>query len=293
MPSSADATRGVEWLEVELRAPEELESELDVLLTRRDFGGWVVESEGPELVWVFYVPQEPGWQERLGSVGVSLRELGAEIRVRKTVADEDWAECWKQFYHPRRIGRTLVICPSWEAFEAKPEDRVLILDPGMAFGTGYHASTALCMELLEEHLLDHAAPTVLDVGIGSGILSLSALLLGAGGVTGVDVDPVAVRVARENLERNGFGERAQVRQFEGVPDGLYDLVMANIVASVLVELSPRLAAAVAPGGRLIAGGIVEERRDEVVAAFEAQGLELEAERDREAWVGLRLRPGQR
>lgn len=288
MPSSADPTPSADtqWLEVELTGDPERESEYDVLLTRRDFGGWVVESEGPELVWVFYVPQEPGWQERLGSVGVSLRELGGEIRVRKSVADEDWAECWKQFYHPRRIGRSLVICPSWEAFEAKPEDRVLVLDPGMAFGTGYHASTALCMELLEE-----AEPSgdVLDVGIGSGILSLSALLLGAERVTGVDVDPVAVRVARENLDRNGFGDRAQVRQFEGVPEGEHDLVLANIVASVLVELAPRLARAAKPGGRLILGGIIDDRRDEVVEAFTRQGLELEAEREREGWVGLRLR----
>lgn len=284
MPSSADPTPSADtqWLEVELTGDPERESEYDVLLTRRDFGGWVVESEGPELVWVFYVPQEPGWQERLGSVGVSLRELGGEIRVRKSVADEDWAECWKQFYHPRRIGKSLVICPSWEAFEAKPEDRVLILDPGMAFGTGYHASTALCMELLEE-----AGPSgdVLDVGIGSGILSISALLLGAERVTGVDVDPVAVRVARENLERNGFGDRADVRQFEGVPEGEHDLVLANIVASVLVELAPRLARA---GSRLILGGIIDDRRDEVVEAFTRQGLELEAEREREGWVGLRL-----
>lgn len=288
MPSSADARRG-DWLEVELKADPALASEIDVLLTRRDLGGWIVEAEEPGLQWVFFVPQEPGWQERLGSLGVSLRELGAEIRVRKSVADEDWAECWKEFYHPRKIGRTLVICPSWEEYEAAPGEHVLTLDPGMAFGTGYHASTALCMELLEEHLLEHAAPSVLDVGIGSGILSLSALLLGSQRVLGIDHDPVAVRVARENLELNGFGDHSEVLEAEGVPTGSFDLVLANLVAQLLVQLAPDLARAVAPAGRLVAGGIVEERRDEVVEAFEAQGLVLEAERDQEAWVGLRLR----
>ncbi len=288
MPSSVEPVPG-DWLEVELEADPALASELDVLLTRRDLGGWVVESEEPTLKWVFYVPCESGWQERLGSLGVSLREAGARMVVRRSVADEDWAECWKQFYHPRRIGKTLVICPSWERHEPAPGERMLILDPGMAFGTGYHASTALCMELLEEHLLAGSAARVLDVGIGSGILSLSALLLGGGRVLGVDHDPVAVRVARENLELNGLGDRAEVLHFEGVPEGRFDLVLANLVAQVLVDLAGELAGAVARGGRLVAGGIVEERRDEVVRAFQAHGLELEAELEREAWVGLRLR----
>jgi len=159
----------------------------------------------------------------------------------------------------------------------------------MAFGTGYHASTALCMELLEEHLLADSASSVLDVGIGSGILSISALLLGAGQVLGVDHDPVAVRVARENLALNAMGDQAEVLHFEGVPEGQFDLVLANLVAQVLVDLAGDLAASVGRGGRLVAGGIVEERRDEVVRALLAQGLELEAELEREAWVGLRLR----
>ena len=288
MPSSVEPHR-TDWLEVEIEADPDLASELDVLLTRRDLGGWVVESEEPLLRWVFYVPQEPGWQERLGSLGVALRDLGVEMRVRRSVADEDWAECWKQFYHPRRIGQGLVICPSWEEYRPAPGEKVLILDPGMAFGTGYHASTALCMELLEEDLLRRPADTVLDVGIGSGILSISALLLGAGRVLGVDLDPVAVRVARENLSRNNLAERAEVQLFEGVPQGRFDLVLANLVAQVLGDLAADLASALAPGGRLVAGGIVVERRDEVVAAMVAQGLEVEAERERESWVGLLLR----
>jgi ribosomal protein L11 methyltransferase len=288
MPSSVEPVPG-DWLEVELEAEPDLVSELDVILTRSDLGGWVVEAEEPTLKWVFYLPRESGWQERLGTLGVSLREAGARMAVRRSVADEDWAECWKQFYHPRRIGKTLLICPSWECYEPAPEEKMLILDPGMAFGTGYHASTALCMELLEEYLLVASAHSVLDVGIGSGILSISALLLGADEVLGVDHDPVAVRVARENLELNALGERAQVRQFEGVPDGTFDLVLANLVAQVLVDLADDLASAVARGGRLVAGGIVGERRDEVVRALQFRGLELEAELEREDWVGLRLR----
>ncbi len=288
MPSSAEPVR-TDWLEIELQADPALTSELDVLLTRSDLGGWVVEAEEPRLRWVVYLPQELGWQDRLERLGASAGELGASTRVRGSVADEDWAECWKQFYHPRKIGQSLVVCPSWEPYEPAAGERVLILDPGMAFGTGYHASTALCMELLEEHLLRVPVGQVLDVGIGSGILSLSALLLGAGRVLGIDNDPVAVRVARENLQRNGLADRAEVRLGDCPPDGSFDLVLANLVARLLIEMAADLARAVAPGGRLVAGGIVAERRDEVVQAFQAQGLELESAVEREAWAGLRLR----
>ncbi len=288
MPSSVESA-GTDWLEVELQADPAVASELDVLLTGSDLGGWVVEAEEPRLRWVVYLPQEAGWQDRLQRLVASAAELGVDSRVRGSVADEDWAECWKQFYHPRKIGRTLVVCPSWEAYQPAAAERVLILDPGMAFGTGYHASTALCMELLEEHLLESPVDRVLDVGIGSGILSISALLLGAGQVLGVDNDPVAVRVARENLQRNGLAERSEVRLGDGPPEGPYDLVLANLVARMLVEKAVELARAVAPQGRLVAGGIVAERRDEVVQAFLDQGLELESAVERESWVALRLR----
>lgn len=288
MPSSVEPA-GTDWLEVELQADPAVASELDVLLTRSDLGGWVVEAEDPGLCWVVYLPQEAGWQERLRVLVASAEGLGARTRVRGSVADADWAECWKQFYHPRKIGRTLVVCPSWEAYQPTGAERVLVLDPGMAFGTGYHASTALCMELLEEHLLEFPASKILDVGIGSGILSISALLLGGGQVLGIDNDPVAVRVAAENLQRNGLAERAEVRLGDGPPEGSFDLVLANLVAGMLVEKAAELARAVAPQGRLVAGGIVVERRDEVVQAFLDEGLELDSAVEREAWVGLRLR----
>ncbi|MEW6282314.1 MAG: 50S ribosomal protein L11 methyltransferase, partial [Candidatus Eremiobacterota bacterium] len=270
----------LDWLEVELTGPVLGADDLGILLERRHIPGWVDESADDGLRWVFYLPREPGWKERLGSLGLSAAEKGYEMRIRTSVRDEDWAENWKQFYHPRRLGRRLVLRPTWEDFEAKSDDLVMALDPGMAFGTGYHASTRLCLELLER------APCpgrVLDYGTGSGILAIAALLLGARRAVCVDCDPVAVRAARDNLRQNRLSGRARVRLGEQPPRSRYDLVMANLVAQVLVELSAELTGA---AGRLIAGGIVEERRDEVVEAYQARGMRLVDEALEEGWVAL-------
>lgn len=274
-------TSSVDWLEVELSAPAEQESTLALLLERRHLGGWVVEPETEGLRWVFYVPQEPGWKERLGALGLAAAEHDGVIKVRGQVRDEDWAENWKEFYHPRRLTRRLVLRPSWAAFQAEPGDLVIELDPGMAFGTGYHASTRLCLELLEEQ---PPAARVLDMGTGSGILSIAALLMGSGRVTAIDCDPVAVRVARENLRQNRLSKRARVLLGEKVPQVRYDLILANLIAQVLVEMAPELTRALAPGGRLVVGGIIDTRADEVLEAF--SGLVPVGRGEEEGWVAL-------
>lgn len=274
----------IRWLEMEIQAPAERAPALQTLLERRSLGGWVIEEEEPVLRWVFYVPMEGGWQERLGSLAVALEGQGATLRSRSVVADQDWAEAWKAFYHPRRLTRTLVVRPSWEDYTPAPGERVITLDPGMAFGTGYHASTVLCLELLEEA---PAGESVLDLGTGSGILAIAALLLGSARVLAVDCDPVAVRTARQNLAANGLSGRARVVLYDGPPPGQYHLILANLVAAQLVELAPALASGLWPGGRLVAGGIVEERAAEVEEALVAAGLTLEERRSREGWVGLR------
>ena len=214
-----------------------------------------------------------------------LRPVGA-LRVRP-VEDRDWTEAWKAGYEPQRIGR-LVITPSWVD---PPTDRgavLLRLDPGMAFGTGLHPTTRACLLMLQEvkPLPDH----VLDVGSGSGILGIAALALGAGTVDAIDMDPEATAATAANARINHVADRLSVRQgtLDGAPAEPYPLVLANLVAVVLIELAPRLAAHLAPGGTLLASGIIDTRASAVEAALAAAGLRcVERHMDGE-WVSLRM-----
>lgn len=270
---------GVSWLELELHFTEERGAELALVLEEARLGGWVVESDER---WVFFVPQEGDWQSRLGRLTLALREAGGSVQQRGEVQDEDWAENWKRFYHPLKVGRRIVVCPSWEEYAAAPDDLVLILDPGSAFGTGYHATTRLCLELLEES----APGRLLDLGTGSGILAIAAFKLGFTDLTAIDNDPVAVRVANENFAINGLS--VQACEGETAAGGPYDLITANLVARVHLDLAGELAAALAVGGRLIAGGIIRDQREPVLAAFAEVGLEPVGERGTDEWVVLLL-----
>jgi ribosomal protein L11 methyltransferase len=214
-----------------------------------------------------------------------LRPIG-KLQVR-AVDDADWTDAWKRHYVPQRIGR-VVIVPSWVVHEAGPDDAVVVLDPGMAFGTGLHPTTRACLDLVQR--VSPMPVRVLDVGCGSGVLALAALRLGAGSAVGFDTDALAVEAAAANAERNGLGSRLEVRH-GSLPEGdeeRYPLVLANLVAAVLVDLAPRLAAHLAPGGALVAGGIIAERGDEVVDAFGAVGLTVVETHDDGEWVALRL-----
>ena len=215
-----------------------------------------------------------------------LRPVGV-LRVRP-VDEIDWTEAWKEGYAPQRIGQ-VVIVPSWVSEPIGPEEVELRLDPGMAFGTGLHPSTRGCLTLLQEVIPMPA--TVLDVGSGSGILALAALRLGAERAFCLDTDPLAVEATRANAAANGLAERVDAR--EGTlpvsPDTAYPLVLANLVASVLVELAPSLAAHTEPGGTLIASGIIEGRADEVVAALTESGFAVEDRLDDGEWTSVRLR----
>jgi ribosomal protein L11 methyltransferase len=181
-----------------------------------------------------------------------------------------------------------VIVPSW-ATEAVASDEVaIVIDPGMAFGTGLHPTTRSCLELLQA--TEPMPAAVLDVGCGSGILALAALKLGVGRAVGIDTDPLAVDASRENAERNGLAHRFEVREGALTADAAdrYPLVVANLVAAALVELAPALAAHLAPGGTLLAAGIIEPRGDEVVAAMRGAGLDAIERRLGGEWVSLRL-----
>jgi ribosomal protein L11 methyltransferase len=274
----------VDWLEVRLSGPVELAARAELVLHSHSFPGWVDEEPASGFGFLLYLPQEPGWQERLASLREALPQ--ARIDTGGQVRDEDWAENWKQFYHPLEVGNRLVICPSWEKFTPRSEQLVVILDPGSAFGTGYHWSTRLCLEFLEE--VGPREP-MLDLGTGSGILAIAAARLGVKDILAVDNDPVAVKVAKENVEINGCEIRVELAE-AATPSG-YALVTANLIAALLVEKARELHDCLAIGGQLICGGIIRERKSEVVEALQATGLVLEKAREREEWVSLLWKRG--
>lgn len=201
------------------------------------------------------------------------------------VKQEDWENGWKRYYHAMEIGRRLAIVPSWET--CTTSRAVITLDPGMAFGTGTHETTSLCLETLDEHV--RGGERVLDIGTGSGILAIAALKLGAAGAEGVDIDPMCVRTAGENAERNGVSDRFRVLvgDLSDKASGRYDLITANIVASAILSLAPHVPALMAPGAQFIASGIIDERKEEVLDGLRAAGLTAVEVQEKRGWVCIR------
>lgn len=233
-----------------------------------------------------YLPVDDRLENTLLTLRAALAdvpEISPEITIR-FVAEEDWANAWKQYFKPQRIGRRLVVKPTWESFDAAEGDLILQVDPGMAFGTGLHATTRLCLRALEDRVVP--GMEVADVGTGSGILAVGAALLGASRVAAVDNDPVAVRVAIENVAVNDLRARVTVEESSAPPSGSFDIVVANILADVILGMVPALLAATKPGGLLIASGIIDSRAEGVrVGLLEAGFLPAETETDGE-WVAL-------
>jgi ribosomal protein L11 methyltransferase len=219
-----------------------------------------------------------------------LRQIG-EL-VTRTVQAADWADAWKAFFPVMRIGRRLVIRPTWREHTAGPDDVVLALDPGMAFGTGLHPTTRLCLAALERVAEDGrlADRRVLDVGCGSGILAIAALKLGAATALGVDTDPIAVEATVANASRNDLADRLAAHE-DSLPSGAppFDVVLANLVAGALIPLASALHAELAPGGTLLASGIFIDREAEVTGALEAAGLLTGGRTAEGDWVALELR----
>jgi len=226
--------------------------------------------------------------EALGHLqAFGLRTIG-ELRTR-IVHEEDWAEAWKAYFPVLRVGRRLVIRPTWRRHRREPDDVVLALDPGMAFGTGLHPTTRLCLAALED-LADQGdveGARVLDVGCGSGILAIAALKLGARAAYGVDTDPIAIESTLANARRNRLPRRIQAR-VRSLPSEQppFDVVLANLIAGVLVPLAAALRDELRPGGTLLASGIFIDREVEVAAAFEAAGLSIRERSDEGEWVAI-------
>ena len=218
--------------------------------------------------------------ERLSASGLSATVTTEGMR------EEDWAETWKKYYHPISVGK-LTVVPAWEEYTPKGDERIIRMDPGMAFGTGTHETTRLVMSLLSDEVT--GGERVLDVGTGSGILALSAAKLGAKICYAYDIDPVAVRVAEENVKKDGAAN--VICGVADLLDGVdrtapYDLVVANIVSDIILRLLPDLGDVMKTGGRAILSGIIGERVAEIKTAVAEYGFSLVKEREERDWYGL-------
>lgn len=211
------------------------------------------------------------------------------------VREEDWANNWKQYFKPLTVGEKLVIKPSWEQYDKNDGRTILEIDPASSFGTGQHNTTQLCLELLEKSIA--GSERVLDLGCGSGILSIAALLLGAESVTAVDIDSNSVKIAKENAAKNNIPEDrytaycGNIIGDEALRDKIgsgYDIIAANIVADVLIAMSPLFERFVKKGGTLILSGIITERADEVINAMQSNGCKLIEQRESNGWAAIQL-----
>ncbi len=290
--------RGTEWTEVCVQVDGEAAEAVSELFNRYGRGGAVVEhrvanglgahDDVDELVVKTYIPAQDAALQRKIEEGLwHLSQLYPIPAPSFTVLCEaDWAEAWKAHYAVLHVGRRTVIVPRWQAYDPQPGEVVLLLDPGMAFGTGTHPTPRLCLEALEEAPVCGAR--VLDLGTGSGVLSIAAARQGASTVHAVDVDDIAVRSAQENVAANGVAEVVHVER--GSLDaavGSYDLVLVNILARVIGDLLDQgLAAVLKPGGTVVAAGIIDDQEADVRAAFEQSGIEIVERRTERDWVAL-------
>jgi ribosomal protein L11 methyltransferase len=216
-----------------------------------------------------------------------IRETCSDLRMEQsTVCEQDWADCWKEYFKPFKVGRRFLIKPTWE--EIPDTDRLILeIDPASAFGTGQHESTKLCLEALEDVITPDCS--FLDLGCGSGILTIGALLLGAGNAVMVDVSENSVKVANENLAQNGLTAASFCGDItkDDIISGEYDVVAANIVADVIIKLGGVFPQLLTENGVLITSGVIESRLDEVIAALESAGLKIMEVKTDNGWCAIK------
>ncbi len=221
-----------------------------------------------------------------------LSDMAVQVDVLSERVDEkDWAHAWKEYFNVTQITDKIVVKPEWKACNPAPGKIIIHIDPGMAFGTGTHPTTSMCLALLEEYV--QPGKTLLDVGCGSGILMIGAAKLGAGPMTGIDVDPVAVDITQQNLKKNGIAlDRVTLgaTTLDKIPETGYDLICANIIAQVIVSIMPDIAARLAQDGNAILSGIIEETVPDIYAALETHHLKCIQKMNREEWVALVVCP---
>jgi ribosomal protein L11 methyltransferase len=236
-----------------------------------------------------YLPAESGTADTVNFLKERFGALGIDAKITLNgVCEEDWANSWKAYYKPIEIGEKIVIVPAWEKYDA-PEGKLIVrMDPGMAFGTGSHETTRLVIGLLEKYVRE--GQRVLDVGCGSGILAICAAKLGAAECRAYDIDPVAVKVARENVKDSGLDNvKCDVSDLlRGVDrtGGTYDVICANIVADIIIRMTPDIGVFMGESSVILASGIISERADDVIACFEQYGFRIIEKAEENGWCAL-------
>lgn len=293
-----DSAEGDKWISLSVWAPPSVQDALVNFLIEETGRG--VKLEGERITAYCHESAETqACLQKLIRYYQDLQQLYPDLPELKVVQEdlrgEDWSETWKTFFKPLIIGKNIVVKPTWEPYEPIPGQVVIEVDPGRAFGTGKHPSTALCIEALEGVLSDTVigerglAPSVLDVGTGSGILGIIAARLGAKTVLGLDTDPEALEVAGKNVERNKVGKIMSVSNtpLDQVEE-TYDVVVANLTASLLMQMAAGLSRCVSQKGSLVLSGILKEQGEEVVKCFKAHYFKMVKSWSREDWTTLLL-----
>jgi ribosomal protein L11 methyltransferase len=271
-----------EWIDVTIASTVDAGELLGLLDDPSIQGAWQ-DTSVIHLYW-----PEPEWSpEHLRRVEAALRQLDAPqaaapgIHV-QSLPHRDWNRVWAESVKPLRVGRRVIIRPSWEPVVLRPDEIEIILDPKQAFGTGHHATTGLLLGWLED--LVRGGESVLDVGTGSGILAMAALRLGAAHALGIDDDPVAIDCAQEYARVNGFGDELALECRSLGSEGAADLVLANLDRRTLLQLAGRLAGCAET--RLLVSGLLAEQREEIIGAFAAAGLYAGEQRERDGWLAM-------
>ena len=248
-----------------------------------DYIGEELPTSGNPVVRFYLSSEENRWT--LDDIEKATGGLGT---VTREIVEDDWSDAWLEFYKPFRIGKRVIVRPHWEEYTPQTDDVVFTIDPGHVFGTGQHQSTSLCIQLLEKHITPGVS--VLDIGCGSGILGIIARLLGAGDVVLTDIDPAAPKVVSENARLNGIDDLTvlcgNILKDQTAIKGHFDLVLANIVADVIIPLSPIASGILKSGGIMIVGGIINERANEVVKALNDAGLNVIEKMAQDDWVSF-------
>ena len=278
-----------------------IEDKNDVALNQRPEGQWdIIDEEigrriGDDVKVAGFYPMDEKANDTLAMVrekvarlpfiapGVDLGKL--EVQV-SGLENEDWAENWKKSYKPFRLGRHIVIKPGWEEYSPDTGDKIITIDPGLAFGTGTHETTGMCVALVEENV--RPGMTAMDIGTGTGILAIAAAHMGAKSVLASDIDEMAVKVAKENVEINGFSDviTCKAGNLLEVAEGAVDVVIANIIADVIINICGEVRQFVKPGGVFICSGIAQDREEDVVTALKKAGYgKLDIRRNGE-WVAI-------
>lgn len=290
----------MDWLEVSVQVDGETAEAVSEVFNRYSHGGAVIEETisdtdeavGETFTVKVYLPFEDGQAVGRQEIEQALWHLSQLYLISaprlRHLSEEDWAHTWKKHYQVLRVGQRIVVKPSWQTYTSRPDDVVVELDPGMAFGTGLHPSTRLCLVALEEHLTP--GMRVLDVGTGSGILAIAAARLGAGPVLALDIDPIAVEVARANVAANKVEHIVNVEPGSWPtlePRLAFDIVLVNILAETIVELlNEGLVHCLREAGLIVVSGIIESQEATVVKALGAQGMDVVERLQEKDWVAL-------